>query len=866
MIIIPLTKATHKDLVPSVNAMVNDHNVSFSVMPEVNTEMGITDEVECRIDGYNDPKNYICYRKTDGEILGIVYPVDVKYFDQDGILKDKSNKIYESAKLGYKYESRDNDIISFFPEFIKDGIRTTYNEYSLVISPIFIDSLKAQKNDDTILYASRDNSGVSIKYGVTFNGIKDVIIVDNPPLEYSFDYLIETNGFDINEHGVMFDKNRCIGDLGKITIEDSSGAIVEGEMECIRVSDYKYKLTVNIPEDFAVSSETVYPIFIDPVVFFYNGSDYYSNDYFTTSTADTTKCTTGGSFSNNSTVTAGFVNTDKTCRVLIKFPGLYSIMNNIIPYCTTASLDLFRYQAYSGSSSVYVEAYPEKFDWTTNYAYNAANYQKRYSLYYNNQYEFNGHTYTSMGHSKIDVGAAAYGKNSIPIRDVIRYDYFNLDKGILIKLSDETKKMKFFGANTSNSAYLPRITFSYNDFEADGIVSGGIYRLSPCTSLTTVSNYSLSSTPSIAFSVIDKTVSSTMNYPVATYPNYDYSSEYFGNSFNGYKSLVQDISQLFKVTYTGYGYTIQRISDNYYLKCVNGSALTFVSSDDTIDYTTRWFILKNGTNYLITHYFYNFLSVDNLNASNPSPIIQQYSSGMGALWNFELYSLDVPYIHQVNHTCCGVACSFMILEWLNVDISSYTEEDYKNYAGIMYADANNAPENFAFALFKKTYSFFSGNGFYGSVFGQTIGDFCCTQNTAHIYLDHPNNPLAINIGTEAIPVYDYSLACTYNEFFRIIKLNIDAGFPVILNTGGFSQNQIFNYSLENSGHYILCIGAYEMPSDDPNVDLNRIVVADPHYRSVNSGSTQSYAIVDLLFSDFYNDYMNNNFIIRHILW
>ena len=77
----------------------------FMLFPEINLEMDEKETIEERLDGYSDPYNFISYRKTNGEILGIVYPFDVKYLDRSGLLKDKSNTIVFSEESDFLYSS-----------------------------------------------------------------------------------------------------------------------------------------------------------------------------------------------------------------------------------------------------------------------------------------------------------------------------------------------------------------------------------------------------------------------------------------------------------------------------------------------------------------------------------------------------------------------------------------------------------------------------------------------------------------------------------------------------------------------------------------------------------------------------------------
>ncbi len=838
----------------TASAYEEDKTDSLMLVPEVNSSMSFDKEILQRLDGPEDPKNFISYRASDGEIIGLLYPVDVKYTDSKGNLRDKSNIIYKCEEREYSYETRDNDIITLFPKNISKGTKTSYKDYEVNVTPVYQKDSSPIFKDKKVVYYDIFGKGTSIEYCATFNGVKDVIIIENAEMIGNYQYIVTLSGLNINEEGYLTTNEKVVGTFGSVIIEDSAGKIFEGNLVFEPASESSsYLMTVELPMDTVNWNEdVVYPLYIDPGVHFYTGSDYYGNAFFTTSNAKSNYTSTGGSFTQDSILRLGTLGVDSIYRNLIKFPGLQDVIQNIIPCCSTANLSLFRYQSYSGTEAVYVEAYPEKYAWKTGINYTPLKYSNCYSKYYNETYTIGNHLYTSYGRSKINVGAAANLANTIPIQNVIRYSNFSLSKGILLKLSDETKSVSFYGSNTPYSAYMPRISFSYNDSEAEAIVSGGIYRLSPCTDLTTASNYACNS--SLTLSVKSDVVASVSGYPSATYPDISYSSGYYPSGFTAYKSFLRSFSQLFKITYTGYGYTIQRLSDNFYLKCVNSSSLTFVSEDDTNDFTTRWFLLENNGNYLIVHYFYNYLSVNGF-SSNSCMIISNYNNGEGVHWSLELYCLNVPYIHQVDHTTCGAVGSLMLLNWLGIDTSSYSETGFKSYALSLYNPGYITAESYCFAIFKSIY-----NETGVKQYGTSLSPLLCSDNTAYTYIRHKDNPLTINTGNEGNPAYDYSQVETSDEYFRIIKANIDSGYPVMIHIGGFTSNSYFNYSL-SGGHFILAIGAYTN-----SAGVKHIVCADPHYKSVSTGSSQSYAFLDIPFDSYYNSYQWSGATIRNVLW
>lgn len=808
-------------IITNITPIRADINNYLSLLPEVNLSMDET-LLEKRLDGFDDPKNFISYKKTDGGILGLLYPVDVKYIDEEGNLKDKSNKIYDSNSSKFKYQTIHNDILSYFSENINNGITTTYGDYSITITPEFIKNAVAELKDNKVIY-NEISGDMSIEYEATFNGVKDVFVLSEPATDYCFEYKINVDGLKIAEEGTIISGDSVIGNIGSVLIEDSRGVNTTGIIKCHETeSPSEYVLSVLLPKNFMNDPETIYPVSIDPVLFLYGGSDYYNNSFYSASTLYYSNCSSGGTLTQNTTLSVGKYNQTSLRRTAIKFPGLDNILEELAPYCSYITLDLCRYQAYTGPSGIYLEAYPEMNEWTQGVSYTATQYSNIYNQYYNNQYNYNGNSYYSNGKTLLHSGAVVNGFTSIQIRDILRYSNYSHNKGILLKLSSETTSISFYGANTANASYMPRITLSYNDIEAEGIISKGIYRLSSCTAgPNIVSNYSLSSLSGlICMSLKNESVSEILNYPISTY---------------NYKSYMQNPNQLFKITYTGYGYTIQRIVDDYYLKCANATTLQFVASDDTVDYTTRWFIIKNGENYLITHYFFNYLSVtENNNHTTQYITMQSYTSGTGVLWNLSLYCLGIPYHEQETSYTCGAAASIMLLNWLGVDTSQIGESGvYASASALLGPGEGTSPETDQYQ--RVIYGLLGLiEGYYGTGEGHE------RSNYSYRYWLYEGGP---------------TVSDTPDALFDIIKANIDNGKPLIIDIliddNHYPANS-FVYKAKN-GHYLLIAGAYRDAQGH-----GRIVVFDPHYNASSevlptpNGYGKSPAVLDLPIDDLYN--------------
>lgn len=781
--------------------------IDLELVPEVNSAMGL-DGIVARVDKYDDPLNQITYEMEDGSTQKLIYPVDVKFLNSENCIKDKSNKIYESSVENYAYETKDNDIVSLFPNHSEDGIIVSCSkDIAIKIIPVGKNACPTFL-DNHVVYSDVFGDDTSIIFSAFFNGIKDNIKINHPLETYEFNYVVKTNGLAIDEQGIIKRDGVAIGCIDPVTIEDSVGNTEEGDMTVITVEENdEYILNVSVDTEMIEREDMIFPLYIDPVVFFYNGRDAYSNYLFSTTYVNSNNCLTGAYLYPRTTLYVG--NYSSSCyRSLIKFPGLDDIINGALEAgLYSANIMVCRAQAYSGNSAVYVEAYPGAYNWSLQTYYSASTCSSIFNDYYNYSFIHNNHTYTSMGRSKINVGALSEGFNSIPLINLVNSGYFSTENGILLKLSDETQVMSYYGTNTAYSSYMPRVAISYSNVETEGIISGGIYRLAPCISQGNISNYALSS--SCALSATNDSIQTLTDYPESSYDYY---------------SVIRNPNQLFKITHTSVGYTIQRVTDGYYLKCVNSSSLTFSSNDDSVNYTTRWFIVKNGDHYLIVAYFGSYLSITNMNGI-PSLHVLSYNSGVGVLWDFSLYCLGVPYHEQRERNTCGAACIMMIMDWFGVSYSTYSEACIRLLARSYYG--NSSVDGYQCALTK----IMNDDNFPGLKYGED-SDPDNTNNRAYRYIFLFNN------NESARFKLDHGYGVTSEEnYYNTFSYNINKGCPVMVYLKISTETAPFSYL--TTAHFALVIGVYTSTNTSlPEEQRQRIVLYDPHYNA--SSLTQPY--------------------------
>ena len=793
---------------------------AFLDIPEVMTEdESFKGSMVVRLDTDEDPLNVIRYLLDFETERSVIFPVDVKYKDAEGITKDKSNKLYptESSDV-YIYETRDNDIRTSFPISAEDGLCTRYKDYRVTIRPCGIaGGEQAKLSDNALIYRNAFGDGVDFCARPSFTGNKTDIILNERPSQNVFSFEVDAEGLNIvNENGavVIYDNDVPIAKFGEIYIKDSAKNFTYGE-----VIAEGSKLTLFVPEKFLDDPETQYPVTVDPVLYFVT-TNAYGNANIVGANLSSTQCSHGGTLLDAPILLFNKTGTNTYHNPIIKFPNLKPVLTSM-GSVTGATLTLYRESAYSGSSAVTLTARPSKTNWQVGTNYDGTVYTSIY----------NGYTTTNSATSNLSAGASATGSNSFNIKNMANVwaggNLPAVDAGVNITISSFNYAARFHGATTATSSKMPRVSLSYN-YTSTGQVQDGIYMISACPQITGGTNsYCMTRTTN---SGISKPVNaSELGVAQRNYPA------------NGKKSYMKSPTQLFRIKYTSVGYTIQSIETGEYLAFVNGTTLKFVSTDDNSNYTTRWSLVKVGSNYYIVSYFYHYLFAANPTGSCDLSV-KLYSESDGRRWRLRLYMLDVEHRAQGDWTTCGATSVWMILNYKGVDLS---DVGIRNPA---HVDANYQ-SNFPV---KSDYIYSRGRVASGlSADGNGFG---CEQAGAAL-----NYYLPGRYTNWQHPYYTDSV--TLSDYYNAIAFNIENDYPLVFLCIMVASDS-FTYT--STGHYVIVIGAY---TDSNNV--RRVVIADPYPTSdPNFAGNQAYAYIDITVSELWtitrrnsNNMICNNFVL-----
>lgn len=233
--------------------------------------------------------NTVIYQNQDGTTTKYIFTKPIKYIDKDGQIRDKSKKISSYMENGYTYAMTDNSTKVYFPEFAENGIGiefSGYSNYKIDITPIANDiasTIEVVKQDDnTVVYSEVFGANTSVVYTTQFSGLKEDIVLEEYTGQSVFRFELTTEGLTPeNVGGKWVFKNSdefIIAEFSDIIVKDSQGKTVFGSLDIVQRND-RYDIYVTVDDEFLQSSETVYPVYIDPSTeYIWESNEYIGNN------------------------------------------------------------------------------------------------------------------------------------------------------------------------------------------------------------------------------------------------------------------------------------------------------------------------------------------------------------------------------------------------------------------------------------------------------------------------------------------------------------------------------------------------------------------------------------------------------------
>lgn len=317
--------------------------------------------------------NVAMYKNADETVTSYIFSENIKYIDKTGKISDKSSKLFSDSNGNYRTEN--NDIITSLPKNIKDGVSISYNGYDIkfIHNPLTSSKSVISRNkvNNKVTYSNVYGEHTMIRYTPQLSGVKEDVILNEYKENFIISYTIYTDGLALkNNDGytlTLYDEDIGFNmNIGLIEIFDSASGYAVGTYKVKTVSEnQEYMVTIIPDHEFLKSSNTVYPVTIDPFyeihLLYNNTKAIYDAPLYINRPALKAGTSIANNVGNNATGNLG------ESRSVFKFPGLMSyIANNNITadMINTVSFYSANYEAPSEATIVYAYQYTGPYNWT----------------------------------------------------------------------------------------------------------------------------------------------------------------------------------------------------------------------------------------------------------------------------------------------------------------------------------------------------------------------------------------------------------------------------------------------------------------------------------------------------------------------
>lgn len=275
---------------------------------------------------YDEEKslNTAVFKNEDGSKTMYSFGHPIKYKDKEGNIKDISLNLESNGKGAYI--SEESDVIATFSETLSEGINLSKEDEDINVTMYILDKegnkAKSKVKGDTSKATYEYDANTDIEYSLTYNGMKEDIIVDKYTGVSEYSFILLTDGLKLTEKGgclTLVDKNNidkvCVGDVIIYTANHKKTEYGTMSYKTIKENE-EYIVTIHIDEEFLKAKDTAYPIIIDPSL------EVSRTESGTTGIEDVTINSAGGSNGSATALYVGRRDSVGISRAMMKFPGL----------------------------------------------------------------------------------------------------------------------------------------------------------------------------------------------------------------------------------------------------------------------------------------------------------------------------------------------------------------------------------------------------------------------------------------------------------------------------------------------------------------------------------------------------------------
>ena len=238
--------------------------------------------------------NNLTVINNDGTKTTRFFNRPIKYVENNQIkFIDNSFKKSNKAKsffTTYKYENSQSDVKLYLPAKIKDGLLMQSGDMNLRLTPVIKSNSEAVLKDFTFAgktqqiaeYANAFGEGAHLQYASVSGGLKENILLESC-VDGVFEFKLSIPGY----YAILSDRGVKISlysydqpDAGPKYVISQPYALdsyqgepdgkahvaFDNKYELIQTGNSEYTIKMLIDEDFLQSSDTVYPVLIDPSI------------------------------------------------------------------------------------------------------------------------------------------------------------------------------------------------------------------------------------------------------------------------------------------------------------------------------------------------------------------------------------------------------------------------------------------------------------------------------------------------------------------------------------------------------------------------------------------------------------------------
>ena len=273
-----------------------------------------------------------------------------------------------------------------------------------------------------------------------------------------------------NVISLFSDGTRCVGEISKITIYDSSAIpkVSTDSTVTLTATDKKgeYLYTISLDQNFLLREDIEYPVYVDPTVTISSSGYGTSKTILDTPVYSNVPSNCQGANIYNMVGNANALsNNYGVGRTLMKFPGL--INHAIFQSISNSQVSSMKLHMYSSSGSVSQSSI------LVNH-YTGSSWNETSTAY--NNVSWNGYglliSSTSIGSGNQWVSFEL--KNAIP---TWQNNVSAADRGVMLRNSNETSTSASKTLCSTESSYKPYVSLTWFGSDPAGISSGNIYRL-----------------------------------------------------------------------------------------------------------------------------------------------------------------------------------------------------------------------------------------------------------------------------------------------------------------------------------------------------------------------------------------------------